>query len=649
MKKIVLFFICLVLSAQCLDAKLVLASGFTDNAVLQQNKPIAIWGESDPGSTVEVTLGDARVGGIAGEDGKWLLYLPARKGGYTEYQLNVTNGKDSITLDNILIGEVWLASGQSNMDYRFGWNIKNMEQEMKDADLPAIRYFETWFNSKPDAVDYVAGAKWEVCSPETVGGCSAVAFFFAKNLHLDQDVPVGIIVSAIGATRLESWISRDALATVPGYRQHVENWDFDQQKWDAMVVRINKANQDRGAIADTSSVGLRTGVTKLEYNDKKWGKMMFPCRVADMGYPGYWGMVWVRKTIDLPSDFNPDQKVYFHLPVGATGDKIYLNGEYVKRDLSYTQDKSFYLEKNALRPGKNILAVNMFITWGVGGIGTNEDDCYLQLENGSKIDLTKGWWRHSNKIEPALPPYEDCSGYMSVNFNGMIHPFIPYSIRGFLWYQGEANSLEASSYAGLQAALVEDWRVRFKQGYLPFLYVQLANYCPAPEEPQVYDDWSAFRNAQTDALYLSENVGMACTIDVGETNDIHPKNKQDVGKRLYLIAKAKVYEPDSDTEYSGPMMKSVKRQGNEIVVTYSHANGLYSKSGNDKVTSFALQDAKNKIVWAEAGVRGETVVVKIPKGFKPVKIQYAYGNNPQSPLYNSAELPAVPFKVDIPR
>ncbi len=650
MRKLVLFCISCFLCCFALNAdELTLASVFTDNAVFQQGKPVAVWGKATPGKRVTVNFAGEQVSAEADKStGKWFLYLPAMEGGPESHELTVVCEDEFIRRENILIGEVWFASGQSNMDFRVGWLVKNMDQEIKEAELSAIRFFQTNYDSRPVPIDNVPSGHWEICSPETVSNFSAVAYFFAKNLHLDKNVPVGVIASAIGATRIESWMSTEALSTVPGYKKHVDNYDMTQEKWDALVARINKANNDRGAMADTTSAGIRAGVPTLEYDDRKWEKLMFPLRVEDMGYFGYWGMVWARKEFDLPKNFNPEQTARLYLPVGATGDKIYLNGEEVMKNLSYHQDKSFDVKAGVLRPGKNVLAVNMFITWGVGGVGTDGVECCFKMEDGSNIDLTKGYWRHSNKIEPPLPPYEDCSGYMGVNYNGMVHPFIPYTIRGFLWYQGEANSLEPESYPALQAALVKDWRIRWRQGHLPFLFVQLANYRPASEEPMRYDDWASFRDAQTESLDYMENAGMACTIDVGEAEDIHPKNKQDVGARLYTIAKALVYDKESGIEYSGPLFDGMKAEKSEITIRFSHAEGLHSKSGGDKVPSFALEDAKGHMVWAEATISGKnSVTVKIPKGFKPVKIQYAWGNNPEAPLYNSAGLPAVPFKKQV--
>lgn len=649
MKKSILLLVAALCAVTAVRAGLRLAPVFTDHAVVQQGVALPVWGDAAPGAVVTVGFAGAEVAATAGADGRWSLFLPPQTGGFEPHELRVQSGNEQLVCRDVLVGEVWFASGQSNMDFRVGWQIKDMEREVAAADLPAVRFFATRQESKPEPSRELSGSRWEVCTPQSVGNCSAVAYFFAKNLHRDRKVPVGVIVSALGATRIESWMSREALGTVPGYRKHVENYDIDQQKWEQIVARINKANNERGTRADTTSAGLRAGVHTGHFDDRKWGKTLFPLRVDKMGYPGYWGMIWVRREIVLPKQFDATQECRLWLPVGASGDKVYINGTEVARSLSYSTDKTVVVKPGVLQPGRNILAANLFVTWGVGGIGTEASECWLQTADGRKTDLTQGSWRHSNTVEPPLPPYEDCSNYMGVNFNGMVNPLIPYAIRGFLWYQGEANSLEAPAYPPLQAALIDDWRVRWGQGYLPFLYVQLANYCPAPTQPVSGDAWAEFRDAQTAALSLSQNVGMACAIDIGETDDIHPRNKQEVGRRLYLIAKAQVYEPHLGLEYSGPIFDGATLEAGTIRVRYTHAEGLRGVSPSEAVGSFAVGDEKGRFVWAEARIEGDQVVVTIPKGCKPVRLQYAWSCNPPSTLYNGAGLPAVPFNIEIPK
>jgi len=644
MKRIIIAIVGCLLSV-CGFSQLRVASVFTDNAVLQQNVAIPVWGDADPWSHVTVSFGEITVTSVADSIGEWKLYLPPFAASFEPRSMCISSNGQQINFNNILVGEVWFASGQSNMDFRVGWKVKDMEREIVGADLPGIRYFPTKQESRPSPQRFTSESGWQVCSPATIANCSAVAYFFAKNLHAEQKVPVGIIISALGATCIESWMSREALATVPGYKQKVAENDIDQRQWDSIVAEVNKANNDRWQIADTTATGERLGIPTLQYDDGKWETMKFPLRVEDMKYFGYWGMVWVRKVFTVPLNFDVMQQWRLHIPIGASGDRIYLNGKQIFKNISYNEDKNIVLEKGLIQPGKNVISANLFITWGVGGIGTDQSECYLLAGNGQKINLTEGVWSHSNRIEPALPPYRDYTNYMGVNFNGMVSPVIPYAIRGFLWYQGEANSLEAGSYAALQAAMINDWRIWWQQGYLPFLYVQLANYRPRSKDPMAHDDWAEFRDAQTAALDLSQHVGMACAIDIGEAEDIHPRNKQEVGRRLYLIAKAKVYQNHLNTEFSGPMVVRAARENDHIRINFSHASGLHHTSGMTEC--FAIGDAEGRLMWATAHIEEDAVLVKIPPGFKPVMVQYAWGNNPVSPLYNNAGLPTVPFKIKL--
>lgn len=289
----------------------------------------------------------------------------------------------------------------------------------------------------------------------------------------------------------------------------------------------------------------------------------------------------------------------------------------------------------------------LYITWGTGGIGKEQTPCYLETADGKRYDLRTEAWRYHAKIEPPVPPYEDYTNHLGVNFNGMVNPFIPYAIRGFIWYQGEANVSQEGLYPTLQAAMVDDWRVRWQQGYLPFLYVQLANFQPRPDAPVRYDAWAAFRDAQTAALSAIPCSGMACTIDIGDAEDIHPRNKQDVAHRLYGIARARIYAPDSATVCEGPMFEKADVAGDRIRISFKHAQGLHGVEGDSRLKGFAVEGRDGELHWAEASVEGETVVVRIPEGVAPVRVQYAWSCNPEVSLYNGAGLPALPFYVSV--
>lgn len=645
MKKIVLTCAAFLFGWVCRSAELVLAPPFTDHAVFQRDVPLPVWGHARPGAEVTVRFGRSESTIRCDAAGRWEVRLPAQTAGFEPRELTVRCEEEEIRCRDILVGEVWFASGQSNMDFRMRSGVKDMERELAGADWPSIRFFETPQKSRFAPSGNVAGGRWEVCTPESVGNCSAVAYFFARNIHLEEQVPVGVIVSALGATRIESWMSREALATIPRYREQIESDDMDQQGWDAFVERVDRLNEERWIIADTMSTGLRAGVHEPGFDDRSWKSTALPLRAENLGMSGYWGMLWVRRTVTLPEDFDTRQACRLCLPVDASGDRIYVNGKEVMHNLSYAADKTVPIEAGLLHPGDNVLSALLYITWGTGGIGKRQTPCYLETAGGDRFDLKEGAWRYNREIEPPVPPYEDYTNHLSVNFNGMVHPFIPYAIRGFIWYQGEANVSQEALYPTLQAAMVEDWRIRWRLGYLPFLYVQLANFQPRPDAPVRYDAWAAFRDAQTGALSGIPHSGMACTIDIGDAEDIHPRNKQDVAHRLYQIARAKVYAPESRTVCSGPMFDGLSVEGNRIRIRFRNASGLCGIGESPSLEGFAVEDRGGRLHRAGARIEEGEVVVELPEGVDPVRIQYAWSCNPPSPLYNAAGLPAVPFNV----
>lgn len=622
------------------------ASVFTDNAVLQQGISVPVWGRGAEGSTVTVEFAGSTVRTVADSDGKWMVRLPPMKADSTPRRMTVAGQDGGVTFENIVVGEVWFASGQSNMDFRVGWGIKDMDRELAAADYPDIRFFATkQVQLSQPAED--TGSSWYVCDPETVKGYSAVAYFFARDLHLDRNVPVGVIQSAYGATGIESWMSLERLGTHPAYKEPVAKYNPDPENWKQRVEQAAENDRARGIIADTCRAGVRAGVPELSFDDREWKKVAYPVVAENMGYSGYWGMIWVRKTFGIPhSSLARGGKIRIFLPVGATGDRVYLNGEQVAQSLSWAAEKVITLPAGKFKTDCNVLSVNMFVTWGVGGIGGTNTPCYVETPDGKHIDLTTGVWTHNNTIEPPLPGCQDYFNTISVNYNAMVAPVIPYGIRGFLWYQGEANSLDAQRYAELQPMLIDDWRVRWGLGYLPFLYVQLANYGIRQVDPPGRDAWAEFRDAQTTTLERSINTGMACAIDIGEESDIHPKNKQDVGHRLYLIAKAKIYDPDSDIEYSGPVFRGAKMDNGMVRISLDHAAGLrFIRQGS--VSGFALAGADGKFIPADGRIECAEVVLETDKVKQPVRVRYAWGCNPEAPLYNGVGLPAVPFNEEI--
>jgi sialate O-acetylesterase len=623
------------------NAQLKVAGIFGNNAVIQQEIAAPVWGQAKAGEAVTVQIAGNEVKTSADKNGDWMVRLIPMKADGKQYELTVKSGTETIVFKNIKIGEVWFASGQSNMQFKMGGGLKNQDEEIANANYSDIRFNTVDLNTSVQPQKDIQQKDWQICNPTNVKDFSAVAYFFARELNLDKKVPVGIIVGARGATNLETWMSRERLMTHPDFHEQLAKLGTDTAVWNNKVRKAIQSEKDRDLIANTSMSGLNLKVNALKYNDADWTKTCFPINMGKMGYPGFWGLVWIRKTIEIPTK-SAKKEWKIQLPIKDQDDRIYLNGKEIARSVSKLKEKVITFPVGSLKVGTNLLAVRMYVQWGSAEIGNDKNDCYLFSNDGERIELN-GEWKSSNKIEPAVAQWQDYYNSSTVNFNAVVNPVIPYGIKGFLWYQGENNASRFKQYADLQPMLIDDWRVRWRQGYLPFLYVQLANYMERSATPKSADTWASFRDAQTSTLSKSQNTGMVCTIDIGDGNDIHPKNKQEVGKRLYIIAKAKAY--GSTEVYSGPMFKSAKLEGSCLKITFDFAQNGLKTADNQALKGFAICDKEGKWNWANAKISGTEI--SIENATNVTRIQYAWQSNPDCNLQNAEGLPAVPFNVEI--
>lgn len=660
----IVFCIVMLVQLVTVKAELRVARIFSDNAVLQQQLTVPVWGWSTPGSKVSVGFGEQLKTTVALPDGSWKIRLDEMKATSDARTMYVMSDTDTLRVANVLVGEVWFASGQSNMEWKIKSGIVNQEAEIASALYPQIRIntIRTITASRP-VID-LPSSSWQVCTPQQAPEFSAVAYFFARALHLDKKVPVGIIVAARGATGIETWMSRERLMTHPEYSRPMNEFDTDTARWNQKVRNSVASELERDKIARTSVAGLLQKVHRPEYNDATWKRTDYPLNIPKMGYPGYWGLVWIRKMIRIQAA--DARKVWeLHLPVKAQDDRIYLNGKELVRSVSRLKEKQVKLPKNALKEGNNLLAIRMYVHWGSAGIGSDNEKAFLLANDGSRIDLD-GEWSHSTSIEPPVAQWQNYYNTPTVNYNAMVAPVVPYAIRGFLWYQGENNTGSYQHYTDLQTLLIDDWRVRWQQGYLTFLFVQLANYTQQSAVPLEHDDRAAFRDAQTATLSRSYHTAMASAIDIGDASDIHPKNKQEVGRRLYLAAKVKAY--DDTLVHSGPVWKSFRRENDKIRISFSYAeNGLVTRrpnedmnapgkrmpenvsSANEPVAGFAIKTRDGNWQWCRAFIdRNEVILEPSVHPDQIVRIQYAWQSNPETNLYNSEGLPAVPFNRNFP-
>lgn len=644
MKKIpvVLLFVFSVLS---INAKIELPSIFTDNMVLQQQTNAPIWGKATPEKTVEITTSwDKKTYKVtADETGKWKASLntPTAGGPYT---ISISDGK-KVELKNVLIGEVWICSGQSNMEMPLaGWGkINNYMEEIETANYPNIRLLQVEKKASITPKDdlSVENGGWQVCSPSTIPGFSSTAYFFGRNLTQNLgNIPIGLINTSWGGTIAEAWTGAESLESMPDFRQaikDVQNTNTERQQqtlkeWEKQF--------------ESADIGMKNGTAiwaASDLDDSDWKTMNLPCMWEENGLPGLDGIVWFRKEISIKPDMQ-GKDLELSLGVIDDNDITYFNGIQVGATVGYGIDRKYRVPKKSVKAGKAIITVRVTDTGGGGGFDSQAKNMYIKSDNSEIISLASDWkymvTTDTRKLA-AKPKSLNDPNRVSVLYNAMIHPIVPFAVKGAIWYQGESNAGRAYQYRELLPLMIRDWRKQWKQDF-PFYLVQLANFMEIQKEPS-QSGWAELREAQLQTLHL-ENTGIAVTTDIGDAGDIHPKNKQDVGIRLALAARANTY--NQDIAYSGPIYQSYKIEGNKIRISFNHVNnGLIGKN-NEPLKGFAIAGSDHRFHWAEAVIEGNEIVVSSSEVNFPVAVRYAWANNPIGNLFNGAGLPASPFRTD---
>jgi len=640
---------------------------FGDNMVLQRDMKVPVWGWASPDEKVTVSIAGQKQSATAGKDGRWRVKLDALKAGES---LEMTvEGKTKITLKNILVGEVWAGSGQSNMEMSVGGCLE-AAKEIAGAAYPEIRLFtvEKAVSEKP--LDDCKG-RWVLCSPDTVGSFSAVLYFFGRDLHKNLKAPVGLIHTSWGGTPAESWTSLEALQADPDFAPIVARYKagLDTSPDAHKKFQDDVAKWETQAMAqDPGNKGFDQGWADPKCDLKDW---------KDMPVPGAWeqtlnlnidGAVWARCEATIPEAWAGKDLALELGPIDDF-DTTYFNNEKIgstgKETPNWWQTPRKYTVPGKLvKAGTATIAIRVWDQWMGGGLMGGPQR--LSLPGGKETDAIKlpATWKY--KVEVAIPgdrqmpprpnePMGPNNPWLPTGlYNAMIHPIVPFAIRGATWYQGESNADRAYQYRKLFAAMITDWRKAWAEGDFAFGFVQLANFTPRNDKP-VDSDWAELREAQTMTLKLPA-AGQAVIIDIGEAADIHPKDKQDVGGRLALWAEAKVYGR-KDLVYSGPMYKSMKVDGDKVVLAFDHVGGglvVGKKDGlapmqavaGGELKGFSIAGDDKKFVWADAAIVGDTVVVSSKDVAKPASVRYAWSNNPECNLYNKEGLPASPFRTD---
>lgn len=614
----------------------------SDGMVLQRDTELKIWGRASPGENLTVTFAGTELTARADSGGEWMVMLPPMKaGGPHTMSIEASN---KLTVSDIMIGDVWLCSGQSNMELPVRRVRPLYEAEVAAAENNNIRSFTVpkVFVFKEPQSDLSEG-RWIAASPETVPDFSAVAWFFAREIYDKYKVPVGLLTSAFGGSPAEAWISEESLREFP-----VHYSELQKCKSDSLLAAIEEADQKRIRdwhiqLGQADEAYKAPGVQwhDPDLNTVDWKSIMVPGYWSATDLKGVNGSVWFRKEITVPASAAGEPG---HLNLGriVDADSAFLNGIFIGT-VSYQYPPRWYtIPAGLLKEGRNVLTVRVISNTGDAGFVPDKP---YNLSAGSFTTSLEGEWKY--KTGAIMPPLrgETFFAYKPGGlYNAMIAPLLNCSLRGILWYQGESNAGRPDEYRLLLPALIRDWRDSFRQGDLPFLVVQLPNYMEAKEDPSE-SVWAMFREAQTEALKLPA-AGMAVTYDIGEWNDIHPMNKKDVGKRLALAA-GKVAYGDEETVYSGPTYRSMTVRGRKIIISFDNTGSGMVARGSRRPGHFAIAGKDMQFVWARARIRGDRVIVRNRKIRRPVAVRYAWADNPAGAnLYNKEGLPAAPFRTD---
>lgn len=625
----------------------------SDNMVLQQETKVRIWGSANPGERVTVTLDKKHASAVADAQGRWQLFIgPLKAGG--PFELTV-KGENVLSIKNVLVGEVWVCSGQSNMEWPVA-NTFDAEKTVAQANQPQIRLFTVVHQTAASPQSDVQG-RWVVTTPDDVAQFSAVGYFFGRELHQQLKVPVGLINSSWGGTPAEAWTSKEALQSSPELKPILDRYERSLNalpETKEAYARALAQWEEKNLYTDPGIKLEALAYPHPEIPTFGWTHIELPKQLEAAGLVMD-GAVWFRKTIEFPQAW-AGKDLVLELPAIDDHDITYFNGAKIgstgkEAPNSYLVPRKYSVPGSLVRAGRNVIAIRIFDHAGDGGF-SRTGAMSIGPPNAAESEAMslRGLWDY--KVELALDPKQPDWGSRpeavgpsnqnspSVLYNAMIAPIVPFAIRGAIWYQGESNAGRAYQYRTLFPIMIRDWR-RAWGSALPFYFVQLANWRARSAEPDE-SDWAELREAQMMTL-REPQTGMAVTIDVGDGDDLHPRNKLDVGRRLAAWALARTYA--RKVTPSGPLYDRYTIAGGAIRIHFKYAAGLKTSDGGP-LKGFAIAGEDRRFVWADARIEGNTVVVSSPKIQRPVAVRYAWANNPAANLYNRADLPASPFRTD---
>ena len=623
------------------QADVKLAFPFTDNMVLQRGMALPIWGTAAPGESVTVAFAGQKKATKAETEGQWSLKLDPLAASSDPAELTVS-GKDRVVLKNVVVGEVWICSGQSNME----WKVEvadNAKQEIAEASHPSIRLFAAPQIPANEPLRSIHGAWWVECSPTTIAKFSALGYYFGRELQRKLGVPVGLINSSWGATRAEWWMSDEALNKIPAMASA-------RAEREAKIAHSRSHSQEPlytlppEVTADVKNGGFPLGWADLPEPQGDWREMILPAQWQQRG-PDFSGVLWFRKTVEIPAQWAGRE---LKLSVGAVdkGDTTYFNNIKVggfgmdTNPKAWATNREYAVPAELSKQGRAVVTVRVHSEVYDGGMTGPADKMKLtcpSLPEAPAVSLA-GTWKYAVECNYGLR-----ARLASTLFNGMISPWTRFALRGAIWYQGESNEDAPILYRQILSGMIQDWRAHWKIGDFPFLIVQLSNI----KGPSLYSDtdqWPIIREAQRGALRLP-NTGLVTNIDLNPAGALHPGNKQDVGARLALNALQTVYG-QKEVEGSGPVFESASKEGAAIRLHFSHLGGGLVGKGKKRLQGFAICGANRKFVPAEAKIDGADILVSSASVAEPLAVRYGWANNPICNLFNQAGLPASPFRTD---
>ncbi|MBS2099702.1 sialate O-acetylesterase [Carboxylicivirga linearis] len=641
MRSIRFILLLLIWSSLSITAQVRLPKLISDGMVLQRDKELTLWGWASPNEKVEIDFKNHQYKTITDSDGKWQIQLPSQSpGGPFKMKISASN---QILINDILIGDVWLCSGQSNMELPISRVEPKYRKEIKRINNTGIRQFRVpynWdFNQKQADLK---GGKWLAATPENIMSFSAVAYFFAQKVQQTQQVPIGIINASMGGSPVEAWLSEDDLKPFKDAYKELQKFK------DSTVINAIEASDKQRSdtwfsqLAQNDKGRKNADWTTTDLNDNDWQTAIVP---------GYWkqddlenlnGIVWYRRSFSL-SEKSANQPAELDMGRIVDADSVFINGSFIGNTTYQYPPRRYKVPENTLKSGKNTIAVKVISQIGTGGFVPDKP---YELRTGSESINLSGTWKY--KIGASMAPLEGPTFIRwkpAGLYNGMIAPLTNLSIKGAVWYQGESNVDNASQYKERLSAMIQNWRREFNEGELPFVIIQLANYLEPDSLPKE-SDWAVLRDAQFKVAQKTEHCQSVNIIDLGEWNDIHPLNKKEVGRRTALAAEKVAY--GKKVVCSGPVFDSYSINNSKVELSFKYVyNGLRIKEGNS-LNGFAIAGKDGQFIWAHAEIKGNKVMVWHESVDKPTAIRYAWANNPdQANLYNTEGLPAVPFRLEI--